>query len=177
MRYIIATIILFGFYSCAEKKKSIEKTAQVNISTELTNFDLITNFENCRNEFSKDTFELNGISTEGGELIVFHANEINYLVLDFSVYGETGKINNIYWTDKELRFKLVRNALFKYDKPFYEQGYKTDSIISFLSYQSQEIKMFDNNGIEINSKSLVETKAKELELFFDEMTKGIQIIK
>jgi hypothetical protein len=86
-------------------------------------------------------------------------------------------LNNTYWTDNEFRLKFVRNTEFKYDKPFYEEGYKIDSVISFLFFQSQEIKMFDNNRNEINSKSLVESKAKEMELFFSDMTKGIQILK
>jgi hypothetical protein len=137
----------------------------------------LANFENSKNEFNKDTFELNGNSTEGGELIVYHSSKKNYLVLDFFLYGETGKLNNTYWTDNEFRLKFVRNTEFKYDKPFYEEGYKIDSVISFLSFQSQEIKMFDNNRNEINSKSLVESKAKEMELFFSDMTKGIQILK
>lgn len=148
-----------------------------DVPAELNYFDLMANFENSKNEFTKDTFELNGISTEGGELIVYHSSKKDYLVLDFFIYGETGKLNNIYWTDNEFKLKFVRNAEFKYDKPLYEEGYKIDSVISYLSYQSQEIKMFDNNRNEINSKSLVESKAKELELFFNDVTKGIQINK
>jgi hypothetical protein len=177
MRGFITIFLLLGIFSCTESGKNAKNKTSINSQSELSNFDFIENFENNTKEFSKDTFELNGYSKDGGELIVFHSHKINYLVLDFFLYGETGKLNYTYWTDKEFKFKFIKQTKFEYDKPYYEEGYKIDSIINFLSYQNNEIKMFDKNRNEISSKIFIETNEKELKTFFNDVTKGIQILK
>lgn len=153
-----------------------EATIEKSI-TALSGFDLIKKFETDKVKFNKDIFELNEHSTDGGELIVYHSNELNYIVLDFWLFGETGKLNYTYWTNNELKFKFIKQVKYEYDKPYYEENFKIDTIRNYLSYPDSGLKLYDKNKIEINDKILIETKRKELESFFNDVTKGIEIIK
>jgi len=40
---------------------------------------------------------------------------MDYLVLDFWLYGETGKLNYTYLTDKDFKFKFVKQVKYEYD--------------------------------------------------------------
>ena len=102
---------------------------------------------------------------------------MNYLVLDFWLYGETGKLNYTYWTDKELKFKFIKQVKYKYDKPYYEVNFKIDTNTNYMSYLNPEIKLFDKDKNEITDKRMIDTKEKELKSFFNDVTRGIEIIK
>jgi hypothetical protein len=95
------------------------------------------------------------------------------------LYGETGKLNYKYWTEKSgnMKFKFVKKLNYEYDKPYYEKDYKTDSIIRYLSYSDSKIKLFDINKTEITESELIDKNKLELESFFIDVTKGIEIIK
>lgn len=140
------------------------------------NFNLIEDFEKTKNTFRQDTFDLNLQSTEGGQLIVFHTADKDYLVLDIKLFGETGKIHATYWTDRELNIKIAKWTDFDYDKPYYENDYKISETTEFYSFldnsfmrynsDKQEIKKSDNSEIEMEIKN-----------FFVDITKDIEIIK
>jgi hypothetical protein len=183
MNRILIIFLLIGFYSCGEKQKSEKKAENVQIGksvSELKDFELLQYFEKNKEEFgTPDTFELNDHSADGGELSVFHDKDFDYIVFDFWLYGETGKLNYTYWTEKNgnMKFKFVKQLNYEYDKPYYEKDYKTDSIISYLSYSDSKIKLFDMNKTEITESELIEKNKSELESFFRDVTKGIEIIK
>ena len=182
MNKVLIIFLIIGFYSCGEKQKSEKKTESVEVEktvSELKGFELLQDFEKNKAEFRTDTFELNDHSADGGELTVFHDKDFDYIVLNFWLYGETGKLNYTYWTEKKgnMEFKFVKQLKYDYDKPYYEEGYKTDSIIRYLSYSDSKTKLFDINKTEITESELIEKSKTELESFFRDVTKGIEIIK
>jgi len=176
MKKVITIFLFLCFFSCVEQKKKEINTVE-NSTTSKSNFDLIEIFETNKTKFNTDTFELNEHSTDRGELTVFHSSKVNYLVLDVWLYGETGKLNYTYWTDKEFKFKFIKQVKYVYDKPYYEDNFKIDTITNYLSYSNPEIKLFDKDKNEITDKRMIETKAKELNSFFNDVTRGIEIIK
>jgi hypothetical protein len=182
MNKVLIIFLIIGFYSCGEKQKSEKKTESVEIRksvSELKHFELIQDFEKHKAEFDTEIFELFGHSSEGGELIVFHDKKFDYVVYNFWLYGGTGKLNYTYWTEKngKLNFKLVKQLEYDYDKPFYAEGYKTDSIIRYLSYSNSKTKLYDINKTEITESEQIEKTKSELESFFRDLIKGIEFIK
>ncbi len=182
MNRILIIFLIIGFYSCGEKQKSEKKTETTVVKksvSELKDFELLQDFEKNKAEFGTDTFDLFGRSSEGGELTIFHNKKFDYVVYDFWIYGELGKLNYTYWTEKngKLNFKFVKQLEYSYDKPFYQEGFETDSTISYLSYSNSKIKLFDINKMEITESELIEKSKSELESFFRDVTKEIEIIK
>ncbi|MCP4053101.1 MAG: hypothetical protein GY739_08540 [Mesoflavibacter sp.] len=183
MNRILIIFLIIGLYACGDKQKSEKKTETVAVEktvSELKDFELLQNFEKNKAEFgTPDIFELNDHSADGGELKVFHDKDFDYIVFDFWLYGETGKLNYTYWTDKNgnLEFKFVKKLNYEYDKPYYEENFKIDSTINYLSYAGMKIKMFDFNRTEIQKAELIDSTKNELESFFKDVTKGIEIIK
>ena len=182
MNKVFIIFLIIGFYSCGEKQKSEKKTESVEIEkavSELKDFELVQDFEKNKAEFGTDTFELNDHSADGGELTVFHDKNFDYVVYDFWLFGETGKLNYTYWTEKngKMIFIFVKQLKYEYDKPYYEEGYKTDSIIRYLSYSDSKSKLFDINKTEITESEQIEKTKSELESFFKDVIKGIEFIK
>ncbi len=183
MNRILIIFLIIGFYSCGEKQKSEKKTKTSIIEktdSELKNFELLQDFGKNKAKFgTPDTFELNDHSTNGGELKVFHDKDFDYIVFDFWLYGETGKLNYTYWTDKNrnMEFKFVKKLNYEYNKPYYEEDFKIDSTICYLSYSGMKSRMFDLNRNEIQKVELIDSTKNELESFFKDVTKGIKIIK
>ena len=143
----------------------------------LLGFNIIRDFEKNKSEFTVDTLELNDYSTDGGELIAYHNSKAEYIVLDFWLYGETGRLNYSYWTDKNLNFKIIKKLDFIYDKPYYEIDFKIDSTIYYLDYSDTICKLYDINKQEVLKKKLVDSAKVELESFFADVAKGIKIVK
>ena len=183
MNRILTIFLIIGFYSCGEKQKSEKKMETVAFEktiSKLKGFELLQDFMKNKAEFgTPETFELYDHSADGGELKVFHDKDFDYIVFDFWLYGETGKLNYTYWTDKNvnLEFKFVKQLKYEYDKPYYEEDYKTDSIIRYLSYSNSKTKLFDINKTEITEYEQIEKSKLELESFFRDVTKGIEIVK
>ncbi len=180
MKNLAILILFISVYSCVRNQKSEtqinSKLNQKSVS-ELNDFEMINDFESNKAEFNTDTFKLYNHSTDAGELIVFHESESDYVVLDFWLYGETGKLNYTYWTDNDFKFKFIRKISYEYNKPYYEGNYKTDSVIQYLSYSNSEFRLFDSNKNEINDPELVKSTKSELDGFYNDMIKEIEIIK
>jgi hypothetical protein len=140
------------------------------------NFDLIEDFQKDKAVFRTDKFNLAGQSTEGGELVAFHHKDKAYVVVDIWIFGEMGKINATYWTDKNLNFLIVNRTDFTYDKPFYEKDFKVKETNTFLSYNSDKVRSYDNERKELSDSQTTEMK-KEYEEFFEDVTKGLKIVK
>ncbi|WP_225037352.1 hypothetical protein [Winogradskyella sp. SM1960] len=183
MNRILIIFLIIGFYSCGEKQKPEKKMETVvdkKTLSELKDFELLQDFEKNKAKFgTPNTFELNDHSADGGELSVFHDKDFDYIVFDFWLYGETGKLNYTYWTEKNgnLDFKFVKQLKYVYDKPYYIEDYKTDSIIRYFSYSDSKTKLFDINKTEITESEQIEKSKSELESFFRDVTKGIEIVK
>jgi hypothetical protein len=182
MNKVLIIFLIIGLYSCGKKQKSEKKTGTVKIEktvSGLKDFELVQNFEENKVEFRTDIFELNDHSADGGELTVFHYKNCDYVVYDFWLFGETGKLNYTYWTEKngKMNFKFIKQLKYEYDKPYYEKDYKTDSIIRYLSYSDSKMKLFDINKTKITETEQVEKSKSELESFFKDVIKGIKLIK
>jgi hypothetical protein len=138
------------------------------------NFNFIDDFEKNKATFASEKFDLWGHSSEGGQLIAFHNKEKTYLVVDIWIFGELGKINATYWTDKDLNFIIVKRIDFEYDKPFYEKDFKATETTKYLSYNSNKVKSYNGERKELSDLLTIEMK-KECEEFFKDVTKGLKI--
>jgi hypothetical protein len=172
MNKLLIIFIIIGFYSCGEKKESkknskseiIEKTVP-----KLNSFELVKDFEKHKAEFKTDTIRLTKDPANGSGLIIYHSKNFDYLVLDFMVYVEKGIQNNTYWTDENLNFKFVEQSLLAYKKE--------DFLFRYLAYNDNKIKLFDNKKNEITDIELIKKTQSELELFFKDKSKGINLEK
>ena len=179
MRQTISILLILGLFSCSNtqtKENATEIPPKEIKQKELKDFELISDFEKNIGTFDSDTFNLMNHSTEGGELIVFHTNEKDYLVLDFWLYGETGKLNTTYWTDHDINFKIVKRTKYDYDRPMYEPDYKITQTTHYYSYSDSTFKVFDQEKNIIQDSTNLEHK-KEIEEFITELTKDIKLIK
>ena len=178
MNKALIIFLIIGFYSCVENQKTEAENLKIEIpASELTDFELVQDFSKHKAKFRTDTLKLNNHSTDGGELKVFHNSKSDYVVLDFWLFGETGRLNYTYWTDKDFNFKIVKKSNYEYDKPYYVDGLKTDSTIYYLSYSDSKSRLFDINKLEVTKEKLIDSIKMELELFFKDVTEGIEIIK
>lgn len=140
------------------------------------NFQLIDDFENHQKSFRADTFDLVDQSTDGGQLIVYHNKNKDYLVFDIWLFGETGKVHATYWTDRKVNFKIIRRTDFTYDKPYYEKGYTVTESTEYLSYLDQSILRYDADKKKLDN-ALTNEKKTEGEDLFKAVTKGVKLVK
>lgn len=180
MKYLVIFLLTIGLFSCSENKSTDtykETKTEVKINSTINDFDLLDNFLANKRKFSTDTFEMLEYSANGGELIVYHNNEHDYIVLDFLLYGETGKLNYTYWTDRNFKIKFVKTVDYIYDKPFYEEDFKIDSVTKYITFSHTNHRLFDSNKNEITNKELIDSTKLVLENFYKEKTLGIEILK
>ena len=166
MLQLITLIIL----TCGQQRFSVDQ------KTIDENFTLIEDFEKNQKVFRADTFDLVDQSSDGGKLIAYHNKDKDYLVFDIWLFGETGKIHATYWTDKDLNFKVVMRTDFKYDKPYYEKGFKVTETTEYLSYSDNSVRLYSADKKELKDSKTDEKKI-EGENFFKEITKDLKIVK
>ena len=179
MKQLILILLILGLFSCDNIQQLDNKSKNIpkeNIQEELIGFNLISDFETNKAQFNSDTFDLMNLSTEGGELIVFHTNKKEYLVIDIWLYGEMGKLNTTYWTDKNIEFKFIKKTKYNYDRPMYEPDYKIIETTYYYSYPDSNFIIYNLDRKEIQDSSYL-VKRKEIEEFFTTVTKDIEIIK
>jgi hypothetical protein len=76
-----------------------------------------------------------------------------------------------------MNIKFVKKLNYEYDKPYYEENFKVDSTIHYLSYSGMKNRMFDINRNEIQKAALIDSTKNALESFFKDVTKGLEIVK
>lgn len=138
-------------------------------------FPIIAEFNKTKNQYNRDTIDLEGFSLEGSELVVYHKNT-DTLILDFFVYGETGKLNYTYFTNKNLDYKFVIKRNYTYGRPITEESIKIDSTVYFLENDSVS-KLYDKNAKEIKDSIVKDTIILEIEHFYQDTSKYIRIKK
>lgn len=173
-RKILTFVVCLGLFSCSVKQSETTKLAIESHSDE--NFQLIDDFEKDKGIFRPDTFELNENSTDGGQLIAYHSQDKDYLVLDIWLFGETGKVHSTYWTDRKLKFKIIKRTDFVYDKPYYEEDYTVTETTEFYSYSDNSFIRYNSNKQEIDNSDNVDSEMK-VKNFFADITKHIEIVK
>ncbi len=162
MKNLIPFILIFILISCQKKHETI--------------FQIIEDFNAEKIKYRTDTIQLENISSEGGELISYHNNS-DKLCLDFFIYGETGKLNYTYFTDKKLNILFVIKRNYRYDSPITEENLKVDSIINYIYYQKTP-KLYDENGDVIENKILTDSISLEIKEFLKEtMSNNVKINK
>lgn len=165
------TILSLGLMSCRNNESTVMKDEE-SIDK---NFQLIDDFNNNHGVFRSDTFELYDQSTDGGELIAFHSTDRDYLVIDVWLYGETGKLHVIFWTDRNLNIRFVQRTNFEYDRPYDEPGYKTRETTEYYSFHDKRFRYF--NGDKEELELLRDEKKVEIEKLFSDLMKDIEIVK
>lgn len=184
MKLILSVSILFSLLiSCVDSaKKETRQISSNKMESSLSGenvFEELDYFESHRDKFRRDTFLLADKSTEGGELVVFHPIETDFLVFDFWLYGEMGKQNLTYITNKDYAFKMVKRVVFKYDKPMYEPGYKERFTEEYILFEGEMATgYFDafKQQKSISKEELLE-KGKSSKKEFFELTNGLKIVK
>lgn len=161
MKSLILIIFLFFIFSC---RKNAENK-----------FPLLAEFKKSRSAYIVDTIALENVSVEGGELISYH-NNADQLVLDFFIYGETGKLNYTFFTNKNLDFKFAVKKNYQYDRPIDEQDMKIDSTIIYIENGSNP-KLFDKFGVQIQDEKKRDSLIAEMNCFLKETMKNNIVIR
>jgi hypothetical protein len=149
---------------------------QPSASSFYKNFELIEDFEQNKAAFTKDSFDIYEQSTDGGQLTTFHDNDKDYVVLDIWLFGETGKVHAIYWTDKQLTIKAAKRTYFEYDKPYYEKDFKIKETTEFYSFVGGHFQRYDSIKNEIRRPDDNERVKHVKELLID-ISKEVKIVK
>jgi hypothetical protein len=160
-----------GVIACTSGKV---ETADIQQKKDL-NFELIHDFEENRALFRADTFELSQQSTDGGELIAYHGKDMDYLVLDAWIYGETGKQHAIFWTDTNMKIRLAQRTLYEYDRPYYEGAFRTDETTEYFSFTEEGFRHYDVERKE-STAGLAE-KQEEIQSLLDDFLQEVEIVK
>ncbi|KFC22147.1 hypothetical protein [Epilithonimonas lactis] len=151
---LIFSIILFN--SCEKKVAD--------------NFPILSEFNQTKNQYRVDSTALENVSSEGGEIICYQNNS-DKLVFDFFIYGETGKLNYTYFTDKTLKYQFVVKRNYEYDRPIIEKNVKIDSTINYINYKPNKI-LYDENSNEIKDIKKLNTTLSEIDSFFKNTLKN-----
>lgn len=138
------------------------------------NSGLINDFEKDQSSFNADTFELWNYSTDGGQLITYYSPGKEYRVFDIWLFGETGKLHATYWTDNDLKIKIIKRTSFDYDRPYYEEGYKVIETTEYLSHEANFVKRYDADKRELND-GLTNKKANEAHMLFVEIMRDLSL--
>lgn len=162
--------------STLDQRETKSPADSTKIRDPLENFNLIENFERDKSTFRSDTFELNGHSTDGGQLVAYHTKDKDYLVLDAWIFGETGKMHSTYWTDDKFNLKIVKRTDFVYDRPYNVEGYKITETTEFYSYSDSTFTRYNSDKREINAVDNDESEVRVKGLFA-EIVKEIEIVK
>lgn len=138
-------------------------------------FPIVSKFNVSKDQYNRDTINLEGLSLEGGELIVYDKNS-DTLVLDFFLYGETGKLNYTYFTNRNFEYKFVIKRDYVYNGLITDADIKIDSTIYFLDNEIIP-KLYNENTVEVNDPKKVDSIIHEINHFFKDSAKYIKINK
>jgi hypothetical protein len=161
MKKVILFLVLILLFSCQK---------------DLGNpFPIVNDFIENKSQYKIDTMDLENISNEGGEVIVYFNKDNKKTILDFYVYGETGKLNYMYFTEKKFKYQFVVKKEYKYDKPITEKDLKIDSVINYIDFQTNP-KLFDQNGNRINDTKKLKSTISKVDSFFKQTLKNNVVI-
>ncbi|MGC3946496.1 MAG: hypothetical protein QM762_18560 [Chryseolinea sp.] len=170
---LLLTILLLAASCTSDKSQSanISSAQKAADSTGIertvadNNFGIIDDFKTSASTFQHDTFDLHDQSTDGGKLIRSNSNDKNYLVFDVWLFGETGKLHAIYWTDKQTNIRIVQWTDYKYDKPYYEPGFNSTSTTDFHSFVDNSYVRYDSSRNQVYDSSNLESANRVKRLF------------
>lgn len=78
----------------------MEEIATVEGDVFVDNFKLIDDFERSKSALDSTSVGVYEFSTNGVDLVVFQNSEKDYYVFDIWLFGETGQIRAVNWTDR-----------------------------------------------------------------------------
>jgi hypothetical protein len=138
MKYSLLLLTLIGLVACNNKT---DKKSEGPVSSDAIDTIVVINnalhyadeISNNPASFVRDTISLEGLSTEGGEMIVYKKDS-SIKLLDVKNYGEMGQNEEKIWlSDKEPALQYLKDI--NYDKPMYEPGSKISSTtITYMVY-------------------------------------------
>ncbi|WKW46022.1 hypothetical protein P3875_09560 [Myroides sp. JBRI-B21084] len=138
-------------------------------------FPIISKFKESKDQYSRDTINLEELSSEGGELIVYYKKS-DTLVLDFFLYGETGKLNYTYFTNSKFEYKFVIKRDYTYHGLITDIDIKIDSTIYYIENETIP-KIYNKNAVEIKDLKKVDSIKSVADDFFKNTAKYIKVIK
>lgn len=91
---------------------------------------------NNPSSFIRDSISLEGLSTEGGEMILYKTKDSVARLLDVKNYGEMGQNEEKIWlSDEQPALQYLKEI--DYDKPMYEPGSKiSNTTITYMVYHN-----------------------------------------
>ena len=129
---------MIGFIACNNKtdKKPEESISSNAIDTIVVINNALHYADEISNKLSslvRDSIDLEGLSTEGGEMIVYKKDSLVKL-LEVKNYGEMGQNEEKIWlSDKEPALQYLKDI--NYDKPMYEPGSKiSNTTVTYMVY-------------------------------------------
>lgn len=145
---LVYTLVLAAEWACSEKRKQeSSNTDSLASATQITAADTLKKItpqqatdalvqtieQNLSRYTATKPVDVADESLEGGEVVGYYDKGTDLKKIQCWLYGETGKMLVEYFYDKgqPIGVKIQRH---QYDKPFYEEGFKTDTIIKWDKY-------------------------------------------
>ncbi len=144
-------------------------------NTDSIGFSTFDKFSANRNDFVKDSIELEDVSTEGSIIYFYHSSKYDFIVLDYWSYGEMGKLNILFISDKSFNILIAQDKQFNYNKPMYAKNFKTQETCEFYTFEKGvAIGLYSCNRKKINIDKLrFKNKRNELNKTFKQLIKEI----
>jgi len=140
MKKYLSLLSLISFIACNNKtdKKPEEAVSSNAIDTIVVINNALHYADDVSNNtasFVRDSVSLEGLSTEGGEMIVYKKDSLVKL-LEVKNYGEMGQNEEKIWlSDKEPALQYLKDI--NYDKPMYEPGSKiSNTTTTYIVYHN-----------------------------------------
>lgn len=127
-------------------------------------FSIVSKFNESKNQYCRDSINLEGLSLEGSELIVYRKNS-DSLILDIFLYGETGKLNYTYFTNNKFEYKFAVKRDYRYNGLITDENIEIDSTIYFLENQ----KLYNEKKVEIKDLEEVKLITTEIDVFYKDI--------
>lgn len=173
---LLVLLLILGSTSCTEQKeKNPETNGQIRQKSPLRGFALLNDFEDNKSTFTRDSLPMDDFSTEGGDLVIYNAATKKYRVFDFWLYGESGRLHYTYWTDPMNKFLFVKRETINFDKPYYENGVNTDTLVHYFSYDSGLNTLYGKSKQEIKNPEKREAIKGDIASFFYELTATVEL--
>jgi hypothetical protein len=141
MKNYLPLLILLIVIACNNKTdKKPEGPASSNVidTTEVINGVLryADDISNNPSLFIRDSVSLEGLSTEGGEMIVYKTKDSSAKLLEAKNYGEMGQNEEKIWLSADQPALQYLKDI-NYDKPMYEPGSKiSNTSITYIVFRN-----------------------------------------
>lgn len=127
------TVLVVGFFifylqACKPKETKGNIAATTDTLTVVHHaLQYIDSIERITPSMQKDTFDIEDLSPEGGEVVVIKSINSGIVEFDTELFFETGKVFSKLYPDSLHKVICLVNTTFRYDKPMYMEDMKITS--------------------------------------------------